>query len=75
MRTVGRRKERPITFSASAALLLEGACFNDDIHRLPSGKLTSVRKGVYRFISHEEAHRQQMECLVEGMARAALERL
>ena len=35
MRTIGHRKEHPITFSASAALLAEGARFNDEIHRLP----------------------------------------
>ena len=34
MRTIGHRKEHPITFSASAALLDEGARFNDEIHRL-----------------------------------------
>jgi hypothetical protein len=37
MRIVGHRQERPISFSASAALLAEGARFNDDIHRLPTG--------------------------------------
>lgn len=74
MRTVGHRKEHPITFSASAALLAEGARFNDEIHRLPTGNTTFIRKGVYRFRTHEEANRHQDNCLVAGMARTAIER-
>lgn len=37
MRTTGHRKERPISIAASVALLAEGARFNDEIHRLPTG--------------------------------------
>lgn len=74
MRTVGHRKERSISFSASAALLAEGARFNDEIHGLPTGKLTFIPKGVFRFKTHEDANRHQLECLVEGMAQAALAR-
>jgi hypothetical protein len=74
MRTVGHRKERPISFSASAALLAEGARFNDEIHRLPTGDATFIPKGVFRFKTHAEANRQQMDCLVKGMAQVALER-
>lgn len=74
MRTVGYRKEHPITFSASAVLLAEGARFNDEIHRLPTGNQTFVPKGVYRFKSFEEANRQDLDCLVEGMTQIALER-
>lgn len=74
MRTIGYRKEHPITFSASAVLLAEGARFNDEIHRLPTGNQTFVPKGVYRFKSFEEANRQDLDCLVEGMARIAKER-
>ena len=74
MRIVGHRKEHPITFSASAALLAEGARFNDGIHRLPTGNTTFIPKGVFRFKSHEDANRHQQDCLVEGMARIALER-
>ncbi|HCI15036.1 MAG TPA: hypothetical protein DFK12_14125 [Gallionellaceae bacterium] len=72
MRTIGRRKERLITFSASAALLAEGARFNDEVHRLPSGNRTFIPKGVYRFKSFEEA--QDLDRLVEGMAQIAMER-
>jgi len=74
MRTIGQRKERPITFSASASLLLEGARFNDEIHRLPSGHLAYIPKGVFRFETHEAANRHQQDCLIEGMARIALNR-
>jgi hypothetical protein len=74
MRIVGYRKERPISFSASAALLAEGARFNDDMHRLPTGDATRIRKGVYRFRTHEEANQHQMACLVDNMAQIARKR-
>lgn len=73
MRTVGHRVEPPITFSASAALLVEGARFNDDIHRLPTGSRNFILKGVYRFKSHEDANRFDLECLAKRMAEIALE--
>lgn len=74
MRTVGHRKEHPICFSASAAALLAGARFNDEIHRLPTGNVSFMPKGVYRFRTHGEANRHQLDCLVAGMAAAALAR-
>jgi hypothetical protein len=74
MRTVGHRKERPVTFSASADLLAEGARFNDEIHRLPTGDRTFIPKGVYRFKSHEDANRFDLDCLIRGMAIIAQER-
>ena len=74
MRTIGQRRERPITYSASASLLLEGARFNDDIHRLPTGHLTYIPKGVFRFTTHEEANQHQQACLIEAMAKIALNR-
>jgi hypothetical protein len=74
MRTVGRRKDRPITFSASAQLLAEGARFNDEIHRLPTGCTTYIPKGVYFFSTHDDANQHQLACLVEGMARTTVER-
>jgi len=74
MRTVGHRKEQPLTFSASAELLAEGARFNDEIHRLPTGDTTFIPKGVFRFNTHEEANRHQLQCLAEGMARIAMDR-
>ena len=74
MRTIGHRKERPVTFAASAELLSEGARFNDEIHRLPTGKNSFMPKGVFLFKSHEEANHQQMNALINGMARIAQER-
>lgn len=74
MRTVGNRKEIEITFPATAVLLAEGARFNDEIHRLPTGNRTFIPKGLFRFKSHEEANRHDLECLAEGMAEIALER-
>lgn len=74
MRTVGHRKEHPITFSASSALLAEGARFNDEIRGLPTGGKTFVRKGVYRFKSFDEANRHDLECLAAGMAQSARDR-
>lgn len=75
MRTIGHRIERPITFSASAESLAEGARFNDEIHRLPTGNYSFIPKGIFRFKNHEEANRQQMDYLTEGMARIAQERM
>ena len=74
MKTVGHRIERPITFSASSALLAEGGRFNDELHRLPTGNVTSIPKGVFLFKLHEDANRQQMDCVVEAVVQTALER-
>ncbi len=74
MRTVGCRKEHPITFHASAGLLEEGARFNDEIHRLPTGQATGIRKGVYRFKTHAEANQHQQDCVVDSMVRVAMDR-
>ena len=74
MRIVGNRKERPISFSASAGLMAECARFNDEIHRLPTGNTTFIPKGVRFFKTHSDANRHQLDCLVKGMSRIALER-
>lgn len=74
MRIVGHRKERALTFSASARLLTEGARFNDEMHRLPTGDKTFVPKGVYRFKTLDDANRHEAECLAVGMARVARNR-
>ena len=74
MRTVGHRKEQPLSFSASAELLAEGVRFNDEIHRLPTGDTTFIPKGVFHFKTHDESNRHQLQCLAEGMARVALDR-
>jgi len=72
MRTVGYRKDRALSFSASAALLIEGARFNDETHRLPTGESSFMPKGVFRFKTHEDANRLQLESLAAGVARVAL---
>lgn len=74
MRTVGRRTEPAITFSASAARLAEGARFNDEIHRLPTGAWTGIRKGIYRFKNLADADRHDIECVAAYVAKAALDR-
>jgi hypothetical protein len=75
MRTIGYRKEPPITFSASAESLVQGARFNDEIHRLPTGNTTHIPKGLYRFKSFQESNQHQHDCLVAGMAKIAQERM
>jgi hypothetical protein len=74
MRTVGQRKVRALSFSADAVLLAEGARFNDELHHLPTGNRTFIRKGVYRFKTHEDANRHDLDCIAAGMAQIALER-
>lgn len=72
MRQVGSRRERKITERASGHLLAEGARFNEAVSRL--APTTFVPKGVYRFRSHEEANRHQLDCLVLGVGLLALRR-
>jgi len=74
MKSVGHRQDRPITLSASGEALADGARFNDELHKLPTGDSTFIPKGVYRFSTHEEANRHAEQCLVEGMARIAMDR-
>ncbi len=72
MRQVGFRREAPIIAQASAEHLLQGARFNEGLAWL--SRSTFMPKGVYRYKSHEEANRHQMDCLVRGMAQRAVER-
>jgi hypothetical protein len=74
MRTVGHRKTKPLTFRGSADQLVEGARFNDELHRLPGGNAPLVRKGVYRFKTHEEANRHQLDSIVAAMVQLAFSR-
>ncbi len=74
MRTIGHRQERPIAPFASGTLLAEGARFNEEIHRLPTGNTTFIPKGLYRFKTHAEANQHQLDCLARGMADLARER-
>ena len=73
MRRVGSRKERLVQEKASGLLLADAAQFSEALaHLAPS---TFVPKGVYRFPTHEEANRHQEDCLAQGMARLAAERI
>ena len=74
MRLVGRRSERPLSRSASARLLAEGARFNEEFQRLPLGRTGPVPKGIHRFRSHAEANRHDEACLAARMARLATRR-
>jgi hypothetical protein len=57
---------------ASGLLLAEGARFSEALSRL--APTTFVPKGVYRFRSHDDANRQQLDCLVRGMGWLAQQR-
>ena len=74
MRVVGRRRERPLAFHASAELLAQGGRFNDEIHRLPVGGSTFIPKGIHRYATLEQANRHWERCTALGMARIAAER-
>ena len=74
MRIVGRRKEAPLSFSASGELLAQGARFNDDLRGLPTGDTGFIPKGLYRFRTHEEASAHAQKFLIERMARIATQR-
>lgn len=74
MRTIGKRSTPPITFDACGRSLLDGARFNDQIHRLPTGGRTRVPKGVYRYRTHEERNRADEAAVVAAMAEAARQR-
>ena len=74
MITIGTRKERPITFSASGTALIEGAQFNDEIHKLPSGSTTCIPKGIYRFKTHEAADEFLSECIANSIAMTTMGR-
>lgn len=74
MRQVGRRTERPITFHASGEALLEGAHFNEEMQKLPTGGVSPIPKGVYFFKTHAEANQHQQDCLVARMVAIAQER-
>jgi hypothetical protein len=40
---------------------------------MPYGKIGCMPKGIYRFKTHEEANRQQDECLIRHMAKIQIE--
>jgi hypothetical protein len=67
MRRVGSKREQEPGVAASGAFLAEGARFSESISRL--SQTTFVRKGIYRFASHEAANLHAQDCLVQGMGR------
>jgi len=71
MRIIGKRKLRTVSGTASGALLKQGALFNDELHKLPTGNETCMRKGVYHYRSHDEANRHWEACLIARMVRDA----
>jgi len=71
MRVIGKRKIRPITERASGHLLKQGAIFNDEVHRLPTGSTTYFPKGIYRYKTCEEANAHWDSCLIEGLVNNA----
>jgi hypothetical protein len=59
----------------SGESLAVGARFSESLSMLAGAKAsTFMRKGVYRFKSHEEANAHQLDCLTLGMTLVALER-
>ena len=72
MRQVGSRREPAIAEQASGLLLIEGARFNESISHL--ARTTFIPKGVYRYKSHDEASRHDVDCLVRGLGLRALKR-
>ena len=71
MKIIGSRKERGISFHASAELLKQGARFNDEMHNSPTGKITCVPKGLYRFKTHDAANQHILKCIIAAMADVA----
>lgn len=72
MRQVGTRRERQLAIVASGESLAAGARFSESVAQL--SKSTFVRKGVYRFSSHEAANRHALDCLAQGMGQLAARR-
>lgn len=73
MKTVGNRHESGMAALATGALLAEGARFSESVSHL--AKTTFVPKGVYRYKYHEAANQHAQDCLVQGMAQLAAERV
>ena len=71
MRSVGRRIERPLAKAPSGELLAEGARAMDALRAFPGGDVAFIPKGVYLFMTLEEADRHWEECLARAMARLA----
>ena len=75
VKKVGKRREKTISWHASAESFIEGVKFNESLQSLPSGGDTFIPKGVYFFKTHQEADKHRNECLARGMAALAASRL
>lgn len=71
MHIIGKRKPRPVSQKASGFLLKQGAAFNEEIHRLPTGTTTYFPKGIYRYKTPEEANVHWESNMIEGIAENA----
>jgi hypothetical protein len=69
MKTVGHRHLPRIHGEPSGQLLAEAARVNDALGGFPGGGSGFIPKGVYRFMTHEDANRHWEDCLAAAMAR------
>ena len=72
MKSVGSRREPPVTGQASGGALATGARFSESL--AARAKSTFIPKGVYRFKTHEAMNKHQEDCLAHGMAQLVIER-
>jgi len=72
MRIIGNRRQPQINARSSGDALTAGALFSESIAHL--ARSTFIRKGVYRFKTHEAANKQQSDCLARGIALLAAQR-
>jgi hypothetical protein len=68
MKTIGHRQPPPLTHQASGAQLAEGARFNETLACL--SPLLGIKKGVYRYPTHEAANLHWLECVAHNVARS-----
>lgn len=72
LRTVGRRLDPSMQAQPSGDGIATTAAFTESLVTMGGGRL--IRKGVYRFASHEDADRQHQRSLAESMADLAMAR-
>ena len=71
MRVIGKRKQISVTETPSTEAFRSAVNFNDELHKLPTGKTIFIPKGVYCYKSHEEANAHWLDCVVKGMTENA----
>lgn len=67
MKYAGNRKQVSIVYSASPALFMQGAAFNDEMQKLEGGRGGFFPKGAYCYASHDAADAQWNELSVRHM--------